>query len=298
MSRVSRVELFQRLPSCEAMAGRHLKRPGREARPRNWQTQRFGCRFEVRVSSALSVPVRDAVVLAAGNGDRFKSSHHPSKLLHPVLGQPLVLRTLETAAGAGIPILNVVLGFEADRVRAAIERYKIPGLTLRFTYNPDWHLENGVSTLTARELCAGRRFALLMGDHLFESSVLQRLAGTPAGPGESLLAVDARAADPAVADEATKVLLDGDRIIAIGKQLEEWNALDTGLFVFTPELFEALDDAVRNGETTLTAGVQRLAARGLMRGVSIGASSWCDVDTVADVDAAESLFGTVAARPA
>jgi choline kinase len=250
------------------------------------------------VSSALSVPLRDAVILAAGNGDRFKSPHHHSKLLHPVLGQPLILRTLETAAAAGIPVVNVVLGFEADRVRSAIERHKIPGLTVRFAFNPDWHLENGVSALAARDLCDGRRFALLMGDHLFESSVLQRLAGTHTSPGSSLLAVDSGPADPTVADEATKVLLDGDRIIAIGKQLDAWNALDTGLFVFAPALFDALDEAVRNGETTLTAGVQRLAARGLMRGVNIGAASWCDVDTAADVDAAESLFGAAAPGPA
>ena len=64
------------------------------------------------------VPLRDAVILAAGNGDRFKNSPHHSKLLHPVLGQPLILRTLETAVAAGIPTLNVVLGYEADRVRA------------------------------------------------------------------------------------------------------------------------------------------------------------------------------------
>jgi choline kinase len=250
------------------------------------------------VSSALSVPLRDAVILAAGNGDRFKSSHHHSKLLHPVLGQPLILRTLETAAAAGIPVANVVLGFEAERVRSAIERHRIPGLTVRFAFNPDWHLENGVSALAARDLCGGRRFALLMGDHLFEPFVLQRLAATDTSPGSSLLAVDSGPADPTVADEATKVLLDGDRVIAIGKQLDAWNALDTGLFVFAPVLFDALDEAVRNGETTLTAGVRRLAAGGLMRGVSIGAASWCDVDTVADVDAAESLFGAAAPGPA
>ena len=67
------------------------------------------------MSLPSNVPLRDAVVLAAGNGDRFKSSLHHSKLLHPVLGQPLIVRTLETAAAAGIPTLNVVLGYEAAR---------------------------------------------------------------------------------------------------------------------------------------------------------------------------------------
>jgi choline kinase len=240
----------------------------------------------------------DAVILAAGNGDRFKNSPHHSKLLHPVLGQPLILRTLETAAAAGIKTLNVVLGYEAERVQAVIERHPIPGATVHFTYNPDWHLENGVSALRARELCDGRRFALIMGDHLFQSAVLRRLACLPLDAEDSILGIDRGDVDPAVAAEATKVRLDGDRIVAIGKSLSAWDALDTGLFIFTPALFTALEDAQRNGETTLSAGVQRLAARRLMRGVEIGAAAWCDVDTLDDLQIAETLFGAVEAEPA
>lgn len=245
------------------------------------------------MSLRAKVPVGDAVILAAGNGDRFKNSHHHSKLLHPVLGQPLILRTLETAAAAGISALHVVLGYEADRVRHAIEQHRLPGTRIDFTYNPDWHLENGVSALCARKLCAGRRFALLMGDHLFESAVLRRLAAHAVGENDSILGIDRTEADPDVAAEATKVQLDGDRIVAIGKELPAWDALDTGLFIFTPAIFDALEEARLDGETTLSAGVQRLAARGLMRGVEIGAAAWCDVDTVGDLDAAEALFGAV-----
>jgi choline kinase len=237
--------------------------------------------------------LRDAVILAAGNGDRFKNSPHHSKLLHPVLGQPLILRTLETAVSAGIPTLNVVLGYEADRVRAMIEQHPLPGATVRFTYNPDWHLENGISALRARELCDGRRFALLMGDHLFEAAVLQRLAALRVAPQDSVLAIDGGNTDPAIAAEATKVQLHGDRVVGIGKDLTHWDALDTGLFIFTPALFEALAAAQRVGETTLSAGVQRLARQRTMRGVDIGAAAWCDVDTLDDLQIAESLFGAV-----
>ena len=243
------------------------------------------------MSARSHVPLRDAVILAAGNGDRFKNSPHHSKLLHPVLGRPLILRTLETAAQAGVTTLNVVLGFEADRVRQTIERHSFPGVSVHFAHNPDWHLENGLSALRARELCDGRRFALLMGDHLFEPAALERLARLPAAADDSLLAIDSAEVAPAVAEEATKVQLDGDRVVAIGKALSSWDALDTGLFIFTPALFTALEEALRDGETTLSAGVQRLAARRLMRGVEIAASAWCDVDTVDDLEVAESLFG-------
>jgi choline kinase len=101
-----------------------------------------------------------------------------------------------------------------------------------------------------------------------------------------------------VAAEATKVRLDGDRIVQIGKHLDRWHALDTGLFVFTPALFDALDEAQLEGETTLSAGVQRLAARRVMRGVRIGGASWCDVDTLADLRTAESLLAAMKSDPA
>jgi choline kinase len=159
-----------------------------------------------------------------------------------------------------------------------------------FVTNPAWHLENGVSALAARTVCGDRRFALLMGDHLFDPRVLQRLLSHHVEPAESILAVDSSPADPVVAAEATRVRMVDGRITAIGKNVDPWDALDTGMFVFSPVLFDALHEAQEAGETTLSAGVQRLAARGLMLGADISGASWFDVDTVADVDTAESLL--------
>ena len=62
--------------------------------------------------------MRSAVILAAGNGDRFRTSVRDSKLLHPLLGRPILLRTLEAARDAGVQAVTVVLGYQADRVRA------------------------------------------------------------------------------------------------------------------------------------------------------------------------------------
>ena len=240
--------------------------------------------------SAEPTGVADAVILAAGNGDRFKDPRH-SKLLHPVLGKSLILRTLESAAAAGIVTAHVVLGFDAERVKRVVELSRPTGLTVDFAYNPDWQLENGVSALKAEPLCGERHFALLMGDHLFEPTVLRRLMRYPISGDESILAIDRRLTDPAVAVEATRVRLDGDHIVAIGKGISPWDALDTGVFVFSPALFGALREAQADGQTTLSAGVQRLAERRLMRGAAVVDSAWCDIDTKDDLDIAESLLG-------
>jgi 1L-myo-inositol 1-phosphate cytidylyltransferase len=186
---------------------------------------------------------------------------------------------------------EIVLGYQADGVRRAIEREPPAGAVIHFTYNADWHLENGVSVLAARARLDGRRFALLMGDHVFEARALTHLLLATTADGESLLAVDSHAHTPEVAAEATKVRLAGDRIIAIGKDLTAYDALDTGLFVCAPDLFAALEAARAEGDTTLSGGIRQLAARGRMRSVDIGDATWHDIDTMADLETAESLLG-------
>jgi CTP:molybdopterin cytidylyltransferase MocA len=78
-------------------------------------------------------PVRRAVILAAGNGDRFRTSTRESKLLQPLLGRPILLRTIEAARGrrcAGHHESSSVI--RAERVRALVERGAPSGLALSF----------------------------------------------------------------------------------------------------------------------------------------------------------------------
>jgi 1L-myo-inositol 1-phosphate cytidylyltransferase len=240
------------------------------------------------VSQARPRAVRNALILAAGNGDRFQNAHRQSKLLQPVFGQPLILRTLQTAHDAGIASFEIVLGYHAEALREVIEQHAPAGTRVQFSFNPEWHLENGISVLSARHRLADSRFALLMGDHLFEAPVLTRLLETEVKTDESALAVDSRPAPPDIEAEATKVQIVDSRIVAIGKNLTTYNALDTGLFVCSPSLFAALDASVAAGDTTLSGGIRRLAARGLMRTVDIGDASWYDIDTMADLQIAET----------
>lgn len=234
--------------------------------------------------------VCDAVVLAAGNGDRFVNGARRSKLLEPVLGVPLIIRTLHSARAAGITRVDVVLGYEAERLRTAIENAAPPGLVGQFHINPDWHRENGLSVLAARSEFATRRFALLMGDHIFDPAALKALLTTEARQDESLIGIDRRPVTCEIADEATRVRLDGDQVVAIGKQLTPYDALDTGIFVCAPTVFEAIAASAAEGDTSLTAGIRRLAAAKLVGAVDIGDALWRDIDTVADLRAAETIL--------
>jgi choline kinase len=204
---------------------------------------------------------------------------------------PLISRTIFTAAQAGVRLIDVVVGYEAGAVERTAAAATPPGVTLRFHRNDRWHEENGTSALVVRPHVGNERFALLMGDHVFHWRVLQYLVRQTVRGNESLLAIDKSSITAAAqVAEATKVRMHGDRITAIGKQLDPFDAIDTGVFVFSPAIFSALEESARAGDTSLSGGVRRLAARGLMRGVDTGGSAWCDIDTVADLIQASSLF--------
>ena len=123
--------------------------------------------------------------------------------------------------------MDVIVGYQAGAVERPAAAATPPGVTLRFHRNDRWHEENGISALVARPHIGGERFALLMGDHIFHWRVLQHLVGRPVHGNESLLAIDRSTTSSVQVAEATKVRLHGDRITAIGKDLNPFDAIDT-----------------------------------------------------------------------
>ncbi len=59
-----------------------------------------------------------AVILAAGKGTRMKSDK--PKVVHEVLGKPMVYYSIEAAKGAGADKICVIVGYRADEVKASI----------------------------------------------------------------------------------------------------------------------------------------------------------------------------------
>jgi len=64
-----------------------------------------------------------AVILAAGQGTRMKSSH--PKVLHQILGRPMIAYLLDTLTGLGIADILVVVGYQAEKVKEALKDYPV-----------------------------------------------------------------------------------------------------------------------------------------------------------------------------
>ena len=67
----------------------------------------------------------------------------------------------------------------------------------------------------------------------------------------------------------------------IGKEIQKYDAIDTGMFLCTPALFDDLEHASKDGDCSLSDGMRRLSRRGLLRAKEIGAGEWYDLDTPA-----------------
>jgi 1L-myo-inositol 1-phosphate cytidylyltransferase len=227
------------------------------------------------------------LILAAGLGTRLREVSE-SKPLTPVAGVPLIAHAIERAAAGGASRFVVVTGHEADRVEAFLGGLDAAVECVRAA---DWNRPNGFSVLAGAEAIAGD-YLLLMSDHLFEPEIVRGLLAASSQDAGVTLAVDRRLSGPLLdLDDATKVELAEDgRIRRIGKALERFDAIDTGIFLATPELAGAIRAAVATGGSgSLSEGVQRLADAGRAATFDIGDANWIDVDDWRMLDLAEAL---------
>src|SRR5207249_8594832 len=98
-------------------------------------------------------------------------------------------------------------------------------------------------------------------------------------PDQLNLAIDRKLSSVFDLNDATKVQTQGDRIVAISKQLPHYDAIDTGLFVCAQNVFQYLERAKAGGDCSLSDGVRLMAADGKARAIDIGEAWWQDVDT-------------------
>jgi 1L-myo-inositol 1-phosphate cytidylyltransferase len=229
-----------------------------------------------------------AVILAAGLGSRLADGSPVPKPLREVAGVSLIVRIIRALEKGGIREIAIVIGYLGDELRKGLSESEHRA-KLSFFPNDEYEKPNGTSLLKARDFVTGPTL-LLMSDHLWSPQLLKSVASYPIAERESVLGVDHRIDACFDLDDATKVQVQGDRIVRIGKELDEYNALDTGLFLITPALIEALD-AVNGPEgCSLSQGVAALAKDGRMKAADVGNANWIDVDTPEAHTEAERLI--------
>ncbi|HHZ69992.1 MAG TPA: hypothetical protein EYO51_08915 [Methylococcaceae bacterium] len=218
------------------------------------------------------------LIIAAGQGTRLKSKGEVKPLV-TLLGVPLIERVIRSAMDGGADEFVIITGYQGEQVSNFCQPLaKCLNVEITLIQNDDWKKENGFSVLKARDILT-EPFLLLMADHLFDPAIIRSLQGQSLNDGEVLLAVDTNKNNPLIdIDDVTKVQIQDEAIINIGKTIDDFNAFDTGIFLCTPAIFDALERACEiHKDTTLSAAIRILAKDKKAKSVQTQ-GFWIDVD--------------------
>ncbi|WP_297523314.1 bifunctional L-myo-inositol-1-phosphate cytidylyltransferase/CDP-L-myo-inositol myo-inositolphosphotransferase, partial [Thermococcus sp.] len=171
----------------------------------------------------------------------------------------------------------------APLYRGFLEKH---GFDAELVINPEPEKGNGHSLHLAGEKVSGR-FVLVMSDHVYSEAFVER-----AVKGKGLIAD--RKPGWVDIDEATKVKVKNGRVEHIGKNLKEWDAVDTGFFVLDDGIFavtSALEEE-RDGDYALSEVVERAK----LPVTFVDSLAWTDVDTLEDVKRAGKMLVKTAVK--
>ena len=192
---------------------------------------------------------------------------------------PLLERVVLSCKEAGLSDFLVVTGYKPKRMRSFLARLgRKRSVRIEIVENPDWEKGNGTSLLACcRKLT--EPFVLVMGDHLFEPELLAGLLRVDSEDDTCFLAIDWRTERVFDFRGASKVATRSGCIMAIGKHLESYDGIATGIFLLTPAIFQALAKVQAKGGYELSDGIAELAAQGRIKAYDIGERFWLHVNT-------------------
>ena len=252
--------------------------------------------------------LRQALILAAGRGRPVADPDMPN-CLATVGGMPLLAPDAPdcwpgaASGGWGSPWAGRGLV-----IRRRLEEHRAPPLALtpgrRMSScfeNADWDGPNGLSVLAARRFVTEPTL-LLMADQVAAPALIERFVRLPARRADraghrprSVARVRHRRRHQGGAGQCSRA--GGLRVTRMGKELTDYEAVSTSLFVLAPSLLEALDALP---EPSLTQGVAEAAAGGLVDALDVTGAVWQDVDSAEMRLHAEWLlraYGDELARP-
>jgi 1L-myo-inositol 1-phosphate cytidylyltransferase len=230
------------------------------------------------------------LIVAAGQGVRLREKGDLKPLI-PIKGIPLIERVIEQARSGGIDEFFVVSGYRGDELRAALNSFAArTNIRITHVINRDWNRANGQSVLMARQFL-DEPFVLMMCDHLLDPDIIRSLIDAPHAPGTVTLAVDFNLDNPLNdPDDVTRVKSEDGLIRHIGKVIRDFDSYDTGVFLCTPIIFEALEASQAKGDDSISGAMNVLAAWSKAHIFDIQDRIWVDVDDPVAYEKAERLL--------
>ncbi len=218
------------------------------------------------------------VVLGAGIATRMEGKYpNKPKGLIKIAKRELVYRAMKFLRDEGFN--NFIIVTNPMFEKAYREYLQTHGFNGRIILNNHPEKGNGYSFYLAREH-AGERFIVIMTDHIYERTFIKKaIQGSGLIIDRVGLYIDHR--------EATKVKLRNNRISDIGKNLNEFDAFDTGFFILKKEIFAVAETLIKTKECV---ELSEIIKKSSIEVTEISGLFWADADTPKEIKRLKRLI--------
>ena len=251
-------------------------------------------------NSGSPPPVRRAVILAAGKGNRLQPlTADVPKCLVEVGGEPLLERALHALASQGVAEAVIVIGYKGEAVRERIGAC-FAGIDIHYVEAPDFETTNNIRSLWDARDYLDRDILLLEADVVFDPPVIAALlaeAGSSAAVAPYHRALSGTVVSRDERERVTSFTLGADQNGAFDLS-ETFKTVN--IYLLRRELLH--DQVLPRLCTVIEAGHVNRYYESVLRdcvadgsltdlaAVDVSASRWYEIDDHRDQDAAEFLF--------
>jgi choline kinase/ubiquinone/menaquinone biosynthesis C-methylase UbiE len=173
---------------------------------------------------------------------------------------PIICHELTQLKHAGVTHVSVLVGFQGDKIREQVATM-LPDIVdnnfkISYVQLENWHQGSALSLLNARSQITAKRFLLCMADHIFDPSLIARMANVNYGDRSDvcfcLMESDTNGMvglpSTSTKIKLNKTDLDNINVKAISQDMDtsEADGVDAGIFALDQSAFDKLDALSKN----------------------------------------------------
>jgi bifunctional UDP-N-acetylglucosamine pyrophosphorylase/glucosamine-1-phosphate N-acetyltransferase len=220
-----------------------------------------------------------AVVLAAGRGERlWPLTEDTPKPLLPIANKPILERTLEALASAGVHQIILVVGFLNEKIRDRLRKGEAIGSEIRYVKQRTPKGTADALGTCSKELQGEDRFLVVYGDDYYQTSVPRTfLAKSRGNKGITIGTAN-------VQDSSSFGMIQSRRGLVTDIREKESKAepgpVNAGIYLMDQSIFSAIRKTKRSirGELELTDALKILMSDGVpVHAQDLGSRRWLGI---------------------
>ena len=195
--------------------------------------------------------VKKALILAAGLGSRLlKQTEEKPKALVEINGKPILEYQLESLEKNGIKEVVIVIGYKGEKIKEFLKN-KFKNLNIKFIENKNYASSNSsYSFWLAKDEIKNEPYIHLNCDIVFFADLIKKLIDSKY---DNVIVVDKKVPH---GKKREYVLLEGDKIIEMNRDVVNPIGQGTGIAKFSPEnikwLIEKIQKYIEDGDKNQT----------------------------------------------